>query len=195
MLDSILKGIISELKQDILSSRAGGWPPESVLSFLRGLPPQTVGTKFGCELVRRLLERENVSCWRAGTRLYDIVISARKGEDGTRVEVKCSTELPQRRFQQVRDPRPEEAGGRWRYDCLVCVGVSPDNLTFWFVPGEEVARLIDDGLITVQHADSETNWFFPNEDYDRCPFKPYVVDRSALVRAIVNQPALGAVRQ
>lgn len=157
---------------------------DSPLTFLRGLPPQTVGTKFGAELIRRVLQREGISCWKAGTRLYDIVVSDARGQDGPRIEVKCSTERPARRFQQVRDPRPEEAGGRWRYDCLVCVGVSPDDVTFWFIDAEEVCRLIDDGLISVQHADSETNWFFPNEDYERCPFRRYLVDRSGLVRAV-----------
>ena len=193
MLDPVLKRVVSQLKHEIMASWAGGWPPESPLSFLRGLPPQTVGSKFGAGLIRRLLEEQGTACWGAVTRLYDIVVASQKGEDGTRIEVKCSTELPQRRFQQVRDPRPEQAADRWRYDCLVCIGVSPDDLALWFIPGEEVARLIDDGLITVQHADSETNWFFPNEDYERCPFKPYLVDRLAPVRTIRAHPPLGSL--
>jgi len=183
-MDPVLAEIVAQLRTEILASRAPGWPPDAALTFLRGLPPQTVGTKFGTELARRLLEREGITCWKAGTRLYDIVLSPDRRTDGTRVEVKCSTERARRRFQQVREPRPDEANGRWRYDCLVCVGVSPDDLTFWYIDGREVASLIDEGIIEVQHADSETNWFFPNEDYTNCPFRQYVVTRAELVERI-----------
>ena len=183
-MDGVLADIIAELREEILASRAPGWPPDAPLTFLRGLPPQTVGTKFGTELVRRILQRDSIVCWKAGTRLYDIVISLDRKTDGTRIEVKCSTELPARRFQQVRDPRPDEASGRWRYDCLVCLGVSPDNVSFWFIDAREVAELIDDGIIKIQHSDSETNWFFPNEDYENCPFREYLVDREQLVAAV-----------
>jgi hypothetical protein len=145
-MDSVLAEIVAELRAEILASRAPGWPPDARMTFLRGLPPQTVGTKFGTELVRRLLERAGLPCWKAGTRLYDIVVSPDRKTDGTRVEVKCSTERPARRFQQVRDPRPDEADGRWRYDCLVCIGVSPDDLSFWYIDGTEVDALIDDGV-------------------------------------------------
>jgi len=132
-MDQILGEIVRELRDQILASRAPGWPPEAPLTFLRGLPPQTVGTKFGTELIRRLLERDGIACWKAGTRLYDIVISPDRKTDGPRIEVKCSTERPARRFQQVRDPRADEAAGRWRYDCLVCIGVSPEDLVFWYI--------------------------------------------------------------
>jgi hypothetical protein len=183
-MDKILAEIVGELRQEILASRAPGWPPEAPLTFLRGLPPQTVGTKFGTELIRRILDREGITSWKAGTRLYDLVLAPDRKSDGTRVEVKCSTELPVRRFQQVRDPRPDEAAGRWRYDCLVCVGVSPGDVSFWFIDGREVAELIDHGIIEVQHSDSETNWFFPNEDYAKCPFQQYLAHRNQLVAAI-----------
>jgi len=191
-MDKVLAKIVGELRAEILASRAPGWPPDAPLTFLRGLPPQTVGTKFGTELIRRVLEREGIECWKAGTRLYDIVVSPDRKTDGTRIEVKCSTELPARRFQQVRDPRPDEANGRWRYDCLVCVGVSPDDLTFWYLDSVPVGELIDDGVIQVQHADSETNWFFPNEDYDKCPFREYLVSRADLIKRIrENSPHYG----
>ncbi|MBI5498981.1 MAG: hypothetical protein HY907_01970 [Deltaproteobacteria bacterium] len=180
-MDRETRTIVLDLKREILARQPAGWPPDSLFTFLRGLPPATVGTRFGSELVARILDGAGLATRKGGTRLYDLVVG---GGDGLRVEVKTSTEFPTRRFQQVRDPRPGVARERWRYDALVCLGVRPDDLTIWLLPGPQAAELIADGTIGVQHTDSETNWFFPNEDAPTCPFNRFLVTRRELVGAI-----------
>jgi hypothetical protein len=137
------------------------------------------------ELIARLLVKGGLKARTVGARkLFSVVVA--NGENGgpLRVAMKSSTELPTRRFQQIRDPRPDDTTERWRYDCLVCLGVSPNGLTIWFLPGNDVAHLIDDGLIAVQHTDSETNSFFPNEKDSACPFAAFIVTPEQLVEKV-----------
>lgn len=186
-MDSETTRIVEEVKAEILAKKKASWPPNSIFAFIKGLPPATVGG-FGAKLLSRALDQSGLTVSSGGTELYDLEVQS---GGGFRIEVKCSTESP-RRFQQVRDPRPN-TGSRWRYDALVCVGVSPDDLTFWFIPSPSVAKLIDDKAIGVQHADSHTHWFFPDEKSPICPFRKYMVARKELVEKISKGKALGKV--
>ena len=182
-MDNVLRGIADEVRAEILANRPPPWPPDSLFAYLRGLPPQTVGTRFATSLVSRILQREGVETGSGGRGLYDLVITSGLAE-GLRIEVKCSTERPERRFQQVRDPRPPTESDGWRYDCLLCIGVSPNHLTFWLLDAEQTADCIDRSLITIQHTDSNTHWFFPSEERPDDPFATFIKSRRELIGEI-----------
>ena len=59
----------------------------------------------------------------------------------------------------MRDPRLED--GRLKYDYLVCFSARPEGIIYWTFTAEDVGALMDDGKIKVQHAMSDTKWFFP----------------------------------
>ena len=92
------------------------------------------------------------------------------GHPGSRVqvgsaacEIKFSTEDPPR-FQQVRLPSDG-------YDYLVGIGAHPQDLVYWVIPAEDVQKLIDEGWISYQHAETSL-WFFPQTS-DADAFAPY----------------------
>ncbi|MBA2614556.1 MAG: hypothetical protein H0U90_02055 [Actinobacteria bacterium] len=80
--------------------------------------------------------------------------------DGTtlRIETKFSTEDPPR-FQQVRSPIL--GGGKLKYDYLVCLSGRPEGMAYWVFEAGELGGLMDSNAIKVQHAMSDTRWFFP----------------------------------
>jgi hypothetical protein len=90
-----------------------------------------------------------------------------------RVESKFSTEDPPR-FQQVRDPRL--ADGMFKYDFLFCISGRPEGLVYWVMSAQDVATAMDAAQMIVQHAMSDTKWFFPSrtaqDDFStyRCDF-------------------------
>ena len=182
-MDSILRGIAEEVRAEILENRPPPWPPDSLFAYLRGLPPQTVGIKFATSLVRQILQREGLETDSGGRRLYSLVITSGSAA-GVKIATKCSTEIPERRFQQVRDPRPPTEDDGWRYDCLLCIGVSPNHLTFWLLDAEQIADCIDRGLIIIQHTDSNTHWFFPSEERPDDPFATFIKSRRELIGEI-----------
>lgn len=128
------------------------WPPESPLSFVLMLAPRTRG-KLGELLLDRLAVRAGLTTEAPESVAYDRRVGI------GRCEVKFSTEDPPR-FQQVRDPRQDEAGVR--YDYLVCISGRPHGLVYWLIPADAVGGLMDQKLITVQHAMSDTKWFLPS---------------------------------
>jgi len=120
------------------------------------LAPRTRG-RLGELLVDRIASGRGLSSAPSGTPDFDRLL--RCGGDRTaRLEVKFSTEAPPR-FQQVRDPRRD--GSHPKYDHLVCISGRPEGLVYWAIPALDVAQLMDDGLMGVQHAMSDTKWFFP----------------------------------
>lgn len=125
------------------------WPPDSPLSFVLMLAPRTRG-KLGELLLKRLAEDAGLPTSKAESVAYDIRIGT------VRCEVKFSTEDPAR-FQQVRDPREIDA---LKYDYLVSISGRPHGLVYWLMPARVVGDLMDQGQITVQHAMSDTKWFF-----------------------------------
>jgi len=128
------------------------WPPESPLSFVLMLAPRTRG-KLGEMLLRHIAAEASLLVANAESVAYDVRVGA------ARCEVKFSTEDPPR-FQQVRDPRLE--GGTSSYDYLVCISGRPHGLVYWLIAVTALGGLMDDGLIIVQHAMSNTKWFLPS---------------------------------
>ena len=140
---------LGDLRSSLPSVQA--WPPENPLSFVLMLAPRTRG-KLGEELLERLSRSAGLAVGPATSVAFDKTVS------GRRHEVKFSTEDPPR-FQQVRDPR--EAGGSLKYDYLTCISARPEGLVYWLLPALDVGSLMDAGVITVQHAMSDTKWFRP----------------------------------
>lgn len=60
----------------------------------------------------------------------------------------------------MRDPRLDD--GSLKYDYLLCISGRPHGLAYWLFPAAVVGELMDDRLIVVQHAMSDTKWFFPS---------------------------------
>ena len=128
------------------------WPPDSPITFVLMLAPRTRG-KLGEMLLRSFAGQAGLSTGKASSVAYDVQV-------GTgRCEVKFSTEDPPR-FQQVRDPRLDDA--TLKYDYLVCISARPHGLVYWVIPAAALGRLMDEGKITVQHAMSDTKWFLPS---------------------------------
>ena len=128
------------------------WPPESPLSFVLMLAPRTRG-KLGEMLFAQIAQDTGLRVAKAISVAYDV------GIEQKRYEVKFSTEDPPR-FQQVRDPRPGD--GSTKYDYLVCISGRPHGLVYWLIPADDLGVLMDEKLITVQHAMSDTKWFLPS---------------------------------
>jgi hypothetical protein len=82
-----------------------------------------------------------------------------------------STEDPPR-FQQVRLPSDG-------YDYLIGIGAHPQDLVYWVIPAEDVRKLIDEGWISHQHAETSL-WFFPQTS-DSDPFAPYRMSAEGVV--------------
>lgn len=133
-------------------ARVADWPPASPLSFVLTLAPRTRG-KLAEMLVDSIARRAGLSTSKASSRAYDRQIGV------SRCEVKFSTEDPPR-FQQVRDPRL--SSNELKYDHLICVSGRPHGLTYWLMPARAVSSLMDAGEIVIQHAMSDTKWFFPS---------------------------------
>ena len=100
----------------------------------------------------------------------DVTFGHVLGYTGSRVqvgsaacEIKFSTEDPPR-FQQVRLPSDG-------YDYLVGIGAHPHDLVYWVIPAEDLQKLIDEGWISYQHAETSL-WFFP-QTIDSDSFAPY----------------------
>ena len=141
---------------------------DSDLAFLVNTAPATKG-RFARNLVQALAE------------CADAEVSAVRGRIGNRrqvgnvvVEMKLSTEDPPR-FQQVRPPEGE-------YDHLIGVCVRPYAITYWLIPGADVARLIDEDEISFQHA-ARSRWFFPSLTADDA-FSLYRLSASEFVHRL-----------
>jgi hypothetical protein len=141
------------------------WPEDCPLSFVIHLAPRTRG-RLGELLIDRIAADHGLTSASSRTPDFDRLISCSDGS-AIKLEAKFSTENPPR-FQQVRDPRLE--GTVLKYDYLVCISGRPEGLVYWAIPGLQVAELMDDGLMVVQHAMSDTKWFFPS----RTETDPYV---------------------
>jgi len=128
------------------------WPPDSPLAFVVGLASRTKG-KLGEMLLDRFAVQADQPTQASGAADFDRMVA------GKRFEVKFSTEDPPR-FQQVRDPRLDD--GSLKYDYLLCISGRPHGLVYWLFPASVVGELMDDRLISIQHAMSDTKWFFPS---------------------------------
>lgn len=149
--------ILRELERDL--RRAEEWPLDSPLAFVIHLAPRTRG-KLGELLISHTATSLGLTCGASRSADFDLRISRPSGD--VRVEVKFSTEDPTR-FQQVRNPR---RGGEFKYDALICVSGRPEGLVYWVLDASDVESYIEEGLIRVQHQDSQTNWFFPSRTGD-----------------------------
>lgn len=145
---------LNELERDL--RRVEVWPLDSPLAFVIHLAPRTRG-RLGEMLLDGLAVSVGRSTAPSGTPDYDRKIDSDAGP--VRVESKFSTEEPPR-FQQVRDPRL--ASGGFKYDFLFCISGRPDALVYWVMTAGEVADAMDAGRMVVQHAMSDTKWFFPS---------------------------------
>lgn len=130
------------------------WPPDSPLSFVLGLAPHTKG-RMAEMLLARIAQEAGLTTAKAESREYDVGVAS------LRCEVKFSTEDPPR-FQQVRDPR--RPNGSMKYDYLVGISGRPHGLLYWLIPADALGTLMDQGHVTIQHAMSDTKWFFPSLD-------------------------------
>ena len=137
---------------EALLRRIADWPPDSPLAFVLGLASRTKG-KFGEMLLDRFASHAGQQTQASGSVDFDRTVA------GKRFEVKFSTEDPPR-FQQVRDPRQPD--GSLKYEYLLCISGRPHGLVYWLFPASVVGELMDDQLISVQHAMSDTKWFFPS---------------------------------
>jgi hypothetical protein len=135
------------------------------LYFLGGLSGKTFGETIAPELCAFWLRGPGDKWEKKSNReLYDIAWAPAARRDPLRIELKASSEHPEYRFQQVRDPR---AGGNREldYDALLCLGVTASSLELWLIPATEVIALINDGTLTPQHGgkkaglESNTYWF------------------------------------
>jgi len=141
---------LDALKQTL--KRTAEWPPDSPMSFVLSLASRTRG-KLGEMLLAELASQAGLTTTKATSVAYDVQIGQ------ARCEVKFSTEAAPR-FQQVRDPRLED--GSLKYDYLACLSARPHDLVYWLIPATELGDLMDEDLITIQHAMSETRWFWPS---------------------------------
>jgi len=154
--------------------RIEAWPLDSPLAFVIHLAPRTRG-KLGEMLLDEIAGGVDLATRPSGSAAYDRRLVCPDGSV-VRFETKFSTEDPPR-FQQVRDPRLED--GDHKYDHLLCISGRPQGLVYWVMSADEVAAAMDDGSMTVQHAMSDTKWFFPSRtelDY----FAPYRHDYEAV---------------
>jgi hypothetical protein len=141
---------LTELKQTL--RRVAEWPPDSPVSFVLTLASRTRG-KLGELLLAQFAAQAGIETGKAESVAYDLRIGS------AHFEIKFSTEDPPR-FQQVRDPRFDD--DTLKYDYLACISARPHGLVYWIVPATELGELMDDGHITVQHAMSNTKWFWPS---------------------------------
>jgi hypothetical protein len=149
------------------------WPPDSPVSFVLKLASRTRG-KLGEKLLGRFAADAGLPVGKAKSAAYDITIG------GATCEVKFSTEDPPR-FQQVRDPRmPDET---LKYGYLICVSARPAGLVYWVVPARELSELMDEGYVPVQHAMSETRWFFPSRT-ESDPYSEFRQDYDGLLATL-----------
>jgi hypothetical protein len=144
---------LHELEQEL--RQVEEWPLDSPLGFVIHLASRTRG-KLGERLVSKIATKLGINSSSSRSPDFDLLILRQSG--GAKVEVKFSTE-DRPRFQQVRDPRRQ---GEMKYDALLCVSGRPDGLVYWVIDASDVAALIDSGLITIQHQDSNTHWFHPS---------------------------------
>jgi hypothetical protein len=142
--------VLEELRETL--AQVTDWPPESPLSFVLTLASRTRG-KLGEMLVDSIAQRAGLSTSKASSRAYDRQIGR------SHCEIKFSTEDPPR-FQQVRDPGL--GSDERKYDYLICVSGRPHGLVYWLIPAQAVSSLMDAGEIVIQHAMSDTKWFFPS---------------------------------
>lgn len=134
------------------------WPEDSPLAFVIHLAPRTRG-RLGELLLDEIAASVGLAS-RGGTGAdFDRYLVTSGGEE-LRIESKFSTEDPPR-FQQVRDPRRDDS---FKYDYLMCISGRPDGLTYWALSAAQVAEAMDAGAMIVQHAMSDTKWFFPLRD-------------------------------
>jgi hypothetical protein len=120
---------------------------DSDLAFLVNTAPATKG-RFARNLLQALAEAADAEVFAVRERAGN-----RRQIGNVVVEMKFSMEDPPR-FQQVRPPEGE-------YDHLIGVCVRPHAITYWLIPGADVARLIDEDEISFQHAE-DSRWFFPS---------------------------------
>lgn len=147
--------------------RVEEWPLDSPLAFVIHLASRTKGM-LGELFLDEIATGLAVETQPGGSPDFDRIIVRPDGQR-IRVETKFSTEDPPR-FQQVRDPRLSE--GRHKYDQLVCLSGRPDGMVYWVFSAEELGALMDDGAVRIQHAMSDTKWFFPSRTAND-PFSPY----------------------
>lgn len=146
--------VLAELEREL--RRVEAWPTDSPLAFVIHLAPPTRG-KLGEMLLDGLAHANGLTTMSSGTPDFDRRIGS--GDNSVRVESKFSTEDPPR-FQQVRDPRL--ADGSLKYDYLFCISARPEGLVYWVMSAMTVGEAMDAGMIGVQHAMSDTKWFFPS---------------------------------
>ena len=162
---------LAELKD--VFRKVAAWPPDSPLSFIGLLAPVSRG-----QVAERLLDlfaaEIDVSTGKASSVAYD----RRVGK--ARIEAKFSTEVSPR-FQQVRDPRLEHS--EMNYDALFCVSARPEGLVYWLIPANDLGELIEAGHLPIQHARSDTRWFWPSRSGTDA-FTPFRYDYAGLLDAL-----------
>jgi hypothetical protein len=136
--------------------RVEEWPLDSPLAFVIHLASRTKG-RLGELFLDEIADGIGLRTRASGSADFDRFVVCPDG--GTlRIETKFSTEDPPR-FQQVRNPIL--GGGRLKYDHLVCLSGRPEGMTYWVFEAKELSELMESGSIKVQHAMSDTRWFFP----------------------------------
>lgn len=148
-------GYLQSLEQKL--RRVEQWPLDSPLAFVIHLASRTKG-RLGELFLDEVAGGLDVKTQPSGLPDFDRTIIRPDGQR-VRVETKFSTEDPPR-FQQVRDPRLAE--GVLKYDQLVCLSGRPEGMVYWVFSANELGALMDEGAIKVQHAMSDTKWFFPS---------------------------------
>lgn len=165
--------VLGELENQL--RRVEVWPVDSPLGFVIHLAPRTRG-KLGEMLLDGLASVAGRTTAPGGTADFDRKIIA-EGGGAIRVESKFSTEDPPR-FQQVRDPRLLD--GTFKYDFLFCISGRPEGLVYWVMSAADVATAMDAGQMIVQHAMSDTKWFFPSRTAQDDYFAPFRCDFDAV---------------
>jgi hypothetical protein len=150
--------------------RVEEWPLDSPLAFVIHLASRTKG-RLGELFLEEIANGTGLRTRASGSADFDRFIVCADGAT-LRVETKFSTEDPPR-FQQVRDPRLGDE--RLKYDYLACLSGRPQGMVYWVFDARELGALMDAGAIKVQHAMSDTKWFFPKR-IDADEFSDYRLD-------------------
>lgn len=141
----------------------------SPLHFLAGISGKAFGETVAPRICEYWLTRKGEP-WkkRQASDFYDVDWQP-KEKSLIRIEIKASSESPEFRFQQIRDPRLSVTK-EYAYDCLLCLGITAESVEFWVIPSARVVQLIDNGVIIGHHGgqkaqlQSNTLWFTTTDD-------------------------------
>lgn len=85
-----------------------------------------------------------------GSAYFDLLWRPKEKPAGLRIELKASSEAPNFRFQQIRDPWMGKAPAI-DYDVLLCLGATNSGLEWWAIPATQITPLHEKGILTNQH--------------------------------------------